>query len=148
MNKKTKKILCFALGTSFIGTVAGLLLYDDRKQKKLEQERMIRNEFLSNIRCYAEYAIEDNNVMEICVEKDAFGVWQKITKNETTGDSKIEVLSGKDLDNFAKYLYEVSDIAVRHIPDAHEGYGAMKLATGSLVYIPGKDLLYLIPDEI
>ena len=58
------------------------------------------------------------------------------------------MLSGKDLDNFAKYIYDVSDVAVRHIPNVHEGYGAMKLDTGSLVYISGKDLFYLIPDEI
>lgn len=147
MNENKKNLFYLLTGTSILCGATGLLLYY-KKKKVIDAKRELRNKFLSNIRCYAEYAIEDNNVMEICVEKDAFGVWQKITKNETTGESKIEVLSGKDLDNFAKYLYEISDIAVRHIPDAHEGYGAMKLATGSLVYIPGKDLLYLLPDEI
>lgn len=147
MKKSDKKLLYLLVGTSIVCGVTGTILYY-KKKKELDTKRKLRNRFLSNIKCYAEYAIENNNIMEICVEQDAFGVWQKITKNETTGESKIEVLSGKDLDNFSKYIYDVSDVAVRHIPNVHEGYGAMKLDTGSLVYIPGKDLFYLIPDEI
>ena len=147
MKKNDKKLLYILAGTSIVCGVTRTILYY-KKKKELDTKHNLRNRFLSNIKCYAEYAIENNNIMEICVEQDAFGVWQKITKNETTGESKIEVLSGKDLDNFAKYIYDVSDVAVRRIPNVHEGYGAMKLDTGSLVYIPGKDLFYLIPDEI
>lgn len=147
MKKNDKKLFYLLAGTSIVCGVTGTILYY-KKKKVIDAKRELRNKFLSNIRCYVEYAIENNNIMEICVEQDAFGVWQKITKNETTGESKIEVLSGKDLDNFAKYIYDVSDVAVRRIPNVHEGYGAMKLDTGSLVYIPGKDLFYLIPDEI
>lgn len=147
MNENKKNLFYLLTGTSILCGATGLLLYY-KKKKVIDAKRELRNKFLSNIRCYVEYAIENNNIMEICVEQDAFGVWQKITKNETTGESKIEVLSGKDLDNFAKYIYDVSDVAVRRIPNVHEGYGAMKLDTGSLVYIPGKDLFYLIPDEI
>ena len=40
------------------------------------------------------------------------------------------------------------ELYTTYIPNVHEGYGTMKLDTGSLVYIPGKDLFYLIPDEI
>lgn len=147
MKKNDKKLLYLLAGTSIVCCVTGTILYY-KKKKELDAKHKLRNRFLSNIKCYAEYAIENNNIIEICVEQYAFGVWQKITKNETTGESKIEVLSGKDLDNFAKYIYDVSDVAVRRIPNVHEGYGAMKLDTGSLVYIPGKDLFYLIPDEI
>lgn len=147
MKKNDKKLLYILAGTSIVCGVTGTILYY-KKKKELDTKHNLRNRFLSNIKCYAEYAIENNNIMEICVEQDAFGIWQKITKNETTGESKIEVLSGKDLDNFAKYIYDVSDVAVRRIPNVHEGYGAMKLYTGSLVYILGKDLFYLIPDEI
>lgn len=147
MKKNDKKLLYLLAGTSIVCCVTGTILYY-KKKKELDAKHKLRNRFLSNIKCYVEYAIENNNIMEICVEQDAFGVWQKITKNETTGESKIEVLSGKDLDNFAKYIYDVSDVAVRRIPNVHEGYGAMKLDTGSLVYISGKDLFYLIPDEI
>lgn len=147
MKKNDKKLLYLLAGTSIVCCVTGTILYY-KKKKELDAKHKLRNRFLSNIKCYAEYAIENNNIIEICVEQDAFGVWQKITKNKTTGESKIEVLSGKDLDNFAKYIYDVSDVAVRRIPNVHEGYGAMKLDTGSLVYIPGKDLFYLIPDEI
>lgn len=147
MKKNDKKLLYLLAGTSIVCCVTGTILYY-KKKKELDAKHKLRNRFLSNIKCYAEYAIENNNIIEICVEQDAFGVWQKITKNETTGESKIEVLSGKDLDNFAKYIYDVSDVAVRRIPNVHEGYGAMKLDTGSLVYIYGKDLFYLIPDEI
>lgn len=147
MKKNDKKLLYLLAGTSIVCCVTGTILYY-KKKKELDAKHKLRNRFLSNIKCYAEYAIENNNIIEICVEQDAFGVWQKITKNETTVESKIEVLSGKDLDNFAKYIYDVSDVAVRRIPNVHEGYGAMKLDTGSLVYIPGKDLFYLIPDEI
>ena len=147
MKKNDKKLLYILAGTSIVCGVTGTILYY-KKKKELDTKHNLRNRFLSNIKCHAEYAIENNNIMEICVEQDAFGVWQKITKNETTGESKIEVLSGKDLDNFAKYIYDVSDVAVRRIPNVHEGYGAMKLYTGSLVYILGKDLFYLIPDEI
>lgn len=147
MTKKNKNILLLLTGTTITCVTAGYLFYKNQK-RIIDKKRELRDEFLSNIKCYAEYAIEDNNIMEITVEKDAFGVWRKNILNNTTGDSTVEILTGKELDKFAKYLYEVSDIAVRHIPDAHEGYGAMKLSTGSLVYIPGKDLLYLIPDVV
>lgn len=119
MKKNDKKLLYLLAGTSIVCCVTGTILYY-KKKKELDAKHKLRNRFLSNIKCYAEYAIENNNIMEICVEQDAFGVWQKITKNETTGESKIEVLSGKDLDNFAKYIYDVSDVAVRHVPNVHE----------------------------
>lgn len=137
MKKNDKKLLYLLAGTSIVCCVTGTILYY-KKKKELDAKHKLRNRFLSNIKCYAEYAIENNNIMEICVEQDAFGVWQKITKNETTGESKIEVLSGKDLDNFAKYIYDVSDVAVRHIPNVHEGYGAMKLDTVVQYIFPEK----------